>query len=64
LGEHLSPVSAEVAAPESRKTLFFSRVSSLIASATAEFGTSTIMSTWSTSYHCRAMFEPTSGLFW
>ena len=44
--------------------MFFSRVIWLTASATAEFGTSTITSTLSTSYHCRAMLEPTSGLFW
>ena len=63
-GEHFGPVRSEEAAPETRNTLFFSRVTSLTASATAEFGTSTIMSTWSTSYHWRAMPAPTSGLFW
>ncbi len=42
----------------------FSLVISLTASATDEVGTSTITSTLSTSYHWRAMFEPTSGLFW
>jgi hypothetical protein len=36
----------------------------LTASATPEFGTSTIRSTLSTSYHCRAMLEPMSALFW
>ena len=34
------------------------------ASTTAELGLSTIMSTFSTSYHWRATFEPTSALFW
>jgi hypothetical protein len=37
---------------------------SLMASATPEFGTSTITSTLSTSNHWRPMFEPTSALFW
>ena len=41
-----------------------SRVIWLTASATPEFGTSTITSTLSTSYHWRATCEPTSGLFW
>jgi hypothetical protein len=36
----------------------------LTASATPEFGTSTITSTLSVSYHCRAIAEPTSALFW
>jgi hypothetical protein len=40
------------------------RVIWLIASATEEVGTSVITSTPSRSYHCRAMFDPTSGLFW
>src|SRR3954462_22925 len=43
---------------------FFSRVSSLIASATPEFGTSKIASTLSASYHWRAIAEPVSALFW
>ena len=63
-GEHFGPVRSELAGPEPRNTLFFSRVTSLTASATLEFGTSTITSTWSTSNHCRAMLAPTSGLFW
>ena len=63
LGEHFGPVRSEIAAPETRNTLFFSRATSLTASATPEFGTSTMASTWSTSNHCRAMLEPTSGLF-
>ena len=64
LGEHALPVRSEVAAPETRNALFFSRVTWLMARATDEVGTSTITSTLSTSYHCRAMLEPTSGLFW
>ena len=63
-GEHALPVRSELAAPETRKALPFSRVTWLMASATDEVGTSTIASTLSTSYHCRAMLEPTSGLFW
>ena len=63
-GEHALPVRSELAAPETRNALFFSRVTWLIASATDEVGTSTITSTLSTSYHWRAMLEPTSGLFW
>src|SRR3954471_23908632 len=43
---------------------FFSRVSSLTASATPEFGTSKIASTLSASYHWRAIAEPGSALFW
>ena len=41
-----------------------SRVIWLTASATPELGTSTIRSTLSASYHCRAICEPTSALFW
>ena len=63
LGEHALPVRSEVAAPETRKALPLSRVIWFTARATAEFGTSTITSTLSASYHCRAMFEPTSALF-
>ena len=63
LGEHFGPVRSEVAAPDTRNTLFFSRVTSLTASATLDVGTSTITSTPSTSNHCRAILEPTSGLF-
>ena len=58
------PVRSEVAAPELRKTLLFSRVIWFTASATDEVGTSTMASTLSTSYQVRAMVEPTSGLFW
>src|SRR5882724_5249591 len=63
LGEQAFPVRSEVAAPETRKALPFSRVIWLIASAIEEVGTSTMTSTPSTSYHWRAMLEPTSGLF-
>src|SRR5262245_5392802 len=62
LGEHALPVRSELAAPETRNTLPFSFVTWLIARATDEVGTSTITSTPSTSYHCRAIFDPTSGL--
>ena len=44
-GEHFGPVRSEVAGPEPRNTLFFSRVTSLTASATLEVGTSTMTST-------------------
>ena len=44
-GEHFGPVRSELAAPDTMKTLFFSRATSLTASATPELGTSTIMST-------------------
>src|SRR6266702_4524337 len=64
LGEHALPVRSEVAAEETMKALALSRVIWLTASATPEFGTSTIRSTLSWSYHCRAMAEPTSALFW
>ncbi len=62
-GVQAFPVRSEVAAPESMNTLFLSAVILAMASATPEFGTSTIASTWSTSYHLVAMPEPTSGLF-
>ena len=54
IGEHFGPVRSEVAALATRKTLFFSRVTSLTASATPEFGTSVIISTPSISNHFRA----------
>src|SRR5712691_9549098 len=63
LGEHAFPVRSEVTAPETRKALPFSRVIWLIARAIDEVGTSMIMSTLSTSYHWRAILDPTSGLF-
>src|SRR6266852_852105 len=62
-GEHALPVRSEVAAPDTRNALPFSRVIWLIASAIDDVGTSTMTSTLSTSYHWRAMLEPTSGLF-
>ena len=49
---------------ETISTLFFSRVTWFTASTTEDVGTSTITSTLSTSYHWRAMPDPTSGLFW
>src|SRR5215813_7238085 len=63
-GEHALPVRSEVAADDTTKALPLSRVIWLTARATPEFGTSTITSTLSASYHCRAICEPTSGLFW
>jgi len=63
LGEQALPVRSEVAADETMKALPLSRVIWLTARATPEFGTSTIRSTLSTSYHCRAIAEPTSALF-
>src|SRR5690349_843838 len=63
LGEHLAPVRSELPGPEPMNALFFSFVTWLTASATPEFGTSTITSTPSASYHLRAIWEPTSGLF-
>src|SRR2546422_3356889 len=64
LGEQALPVRSEVAAPETMNALPLSRVIWFTASATPELGTSKIASTLSTSYHWRAMLEPTSGLFW
>ena len=64
LGVQAFPVRSDVAAPDTRKTLFFSLVMVLTASATEEVGTSTTTSTLSTSYHWRTTLEPTSGLFW
>ena len=43
-GEHCGPVMSEDAGPEPMKILFFSRMIWLIASATEEVGTSTMMS--------------------
>src|SRR5262249_58770828 len=64
LGEQALPVRSDVAAPDTRNALPLSFVIWFTASATAEFGTSTITSTLSDSYHCRAMLAPTSALFW
>ena len=58
------PVRSELAALETRKALPFSLVIWLTASATPELGTSTMTSTLSASYHWRAIWEPTSALFW
>src|SRR5678815_5948394 len=63
LGEHALPVRSELAAPDTRKALPLSRVIWVTARATAEFGTSAMTSTLSVSYHCRAIFDPTSALF-
>src|SRR5712691_2943274 len=63
VGEHALPVRSEVAAPDTMNALPFSRVIWLIARAIDEVGTSMMRSTLSTSYHWRAMLEPTSGLF-
>ena len=51
LALHFGPVRSEAAAPDTRNTLFFWAVTWLMASATPEFGTSTITSTFCTSYH-------------
>src|SRR5260370_34147937 len=53
-----------LAPPELIRIEFFSFTRLETASATPEFGVSTIASTLSTSIHCRAMLTPTSGLFW
>ena len=63
-GEHALPVRSDDAAPDTRNALPLSFVIWLTASATPEFGTSTMTSTLSVSYHWRAIAEPTSGLFW
>jgi len=57
-------VRSEVAGPTNSASFFFSRDTSLTARPTEEVGTSVITSTPSVSYHCRAMLEPISGLFW
>src|SRR6266581_2978558 len=64
LGEHALPVRSDDAADETMNALPLSRVIWLTASATPELGTSMIMSTFSASYHWRAICEPTSALFW
>jgi hypothetical protein len=64
LGEHAFPVRSELAALDTRNARPLSRVIWFTASATPELGTSTITSTFSASYHWRAIWEPTSGLFW
>src|SRR3990167_6083898 len=64
LGEHALPVRSELAADEMTRAFFFSRAIWFTASAMPELGTSRIRSTFSASYHCRAICEPTSVLFW
>src|SRR5207253_10060511 len=64
LGEHALQVRSDVAAEDTMNALPLSRVIWLTASATPELGTSRITSTFSASYHCRAICEPTSALFW
>src|SRR5258706_15014383 len=64
LGQHALPVRSDEAAPETRNALPFSLTIWVTASATPEFGVSTITSTLSVSSHWRAMPDPTSGLFW
>ena len=54
---------SDAAAPETMNTLFLLAAIWLTASATPEFGTSMIMSTFSVSNHLLATFEPMSGLF-
>src|SRR5678815_3324674 len=63
-GEQDLPVRSDEPGPTARNTLPLSFVIWLTASATPEFGTSTITSTLSVSYHWRAIAEPTSALFW
>src|SRR4030095_16369819 len=64
LGEQALPVRSDVAADDTMNAFPLSRVIWLTASATPELGTSTIRSTFSASYHWRAIWEPTSALFW
>lgn len=63
-GVQALPVRSALAPPEFIRTPFFSLTRLLTASATPEFGVSVIMSTFSTSIHCRAILTPMSGLFW
>src|ERR1051326_2754897 len=63
-GVQALPVRSDAAAPETRNTLPFSLVTSLTARATLDVGTSTMTSTLSASYHWRAIWLRTSGLFW
>ena len=63
LALHFGPVRSDAAAPDTRNTLFLSRATSLTASATPEFGTSTMTLTLSTSNQAPARLDPTSGLF-
>src|SRR4026207_2189954 len=63
-GEQALPVRSELAVEDARNVIFVSRRSELIVRPTAEFGTSTMASTPSTSSHLRAIADPTSALFW
>ena len=63
LGVQALPLRSEVAAPELRKTLFFSLTIWLTASATPELSVSTMTSALPWSNHSRAMLEPISTLF-
>ncbi|MNJ69757.1 hypothetical protein D3C77_661450 [compost metagenome] len=58
------PVSSVVAAPVTRLIFFLLLEMPCTASATEEVVSSMIASTCSRSYHCRAMLEAMSGLFW
>src|SRR5579864_2150492 len=64
LGEHAFPVRSELAVEDARNVMRLSRSSVLMERPTAEFGTSTMASTPSTSSHLRAMALPISALFW
>src|SRR3954453_23647395 len=64
LGEQALPVRSELAVDDARNVMRLPRSSVLMERPTAEFGTSTMASTSSTSSHLRAMALPTSALFW
>jgi hypothetical protein len=64
LGEQALPVRSELAVDDARNVIRESRSSALMERPTAEFGTSTMASTPSTSSHLRAIAWPTSALFW
>ena len=53
-----------LAVDDARNVILVSRISELRVRPTAEFGTSTMASTPSTSSHFRAIADPTSALFW
>src|SRR5258708_38745225 len=63
-GEQALPVRSELAVDDARNVILESRRILLMARPTAEFGTSTMASTPSTSSHLRAIADPTSALFW
>jgi hypothetical protein len=58
------PVRSAVAAPVTMSIFFFSLDRPWTASATDEVVSSMMESTFSVSYHWRAMLAATSGLFW